>query len=1554
MTRTPGEYVYHAGYLPRGLESVKSKGLIPSRDGYSGPGVYFAYEPDEGFYHVDAADATMFRVRWSDLVNRFGVYPQKPDGIQRDDNEIIVPGAVPASMLEVEYFPGEWWDIASAVAADRGPPMNEALLVTDVPREEWLEDKIAYAKKRGRDSFGVPYMGSTTGYVRQPSHVVLPVSVLARIPGARGEQRNIRHDDLKAIMQIMKDTGKLPLNSSGQEYVPFICVAWNGEPWVMEGNHRIMSAERLGWDTLPVELKYFDGGERVKSGLLYPGKIGLTDPTPGSSITMNEQTIKLGKTDAGKAREFIDAVYTRYPHTFQNNHVMSWGSGEEQEISMFELVPSFGKPNAVEIKWIQAYPLRKGVGSRAMKELQGMAQEHGVSLTLFPWDKGRVSQAKLMKFYRRHGFQPTVKGAKNMIWHPEVAEASLATMRDYFNQVDGPTNVNRTTARVGKNPAGIPQEIQTLVNKMYHSGKISPQEYEILRRFQQQTKINVMGIKEAETGTAYARDISKEFRKLGYSKIGSGADSTIWAKDASHVIKILMPEDAGSRAVEVFKKFYEFCKARQDIPCLPVFNEYNTIDVLDKEYIQIDMERLYPVKKNTFEEAMIWYLSDYVANGAGWKQVKQELSDPHPWINSHWPSKANKLAQTVQELSSQDESAWNLLYSVMAMLYKTGRINKLGWDLHTENVMRRSNGQLVIIDPWFADASLINESVDIDENFADGRKPGRKGLAKRMGVDCSKSVTALRKLAAASSGERQRMAHWCANMKAGKNESVNVGSDLTEAESTGWTALEVVESILGKNRVTADDDELVQGMYYVYESSSPPQFEDTEEPGQPGGAIRLRDLNATDPKSIAEAAHEACHAYAHSKSTGGMLYTNEKIINSLAEIWLKKNLSGTSLHFALEHILGSKLHYGADHMARGMPKRMAEARSNPEQNPKPESGMKELVAVAETIADPENWAISMTSEAKLGINPQVGISEDTPKGIYFYPLDYAVDLARRGKKLPWGHDYPYIQLFQYDRSGEMTKETSVDENKLKQALRQYCSDEIIQQALDEPEYDDTPYWFIYDCLSRLGKNDETNVVRWNKVLRDLGFTSVFDPGHGWIAHNEPTQGVVLDPRIIKQLKTISNKKSSGVITPALIEQALFDNLDVELASSRAWQAWDPDGSKLRQHCKEWAKGADFKPWLGKDASALWDENQKLMGLIGYYRRTVGREINNQAWEWYQAQQAQKTESVTEGGWASTATQNTKITPAIIDEAVGILKEFETEFNQWQAQKGLDVEIKMGRPVGSGTYYKRDLAQDPEREYGDVDVMCYIHGREGTGAARRTAEYAAAVEEFTQGHSKYSTSNGTNVIMDTSAGPVQVDLIYTYHEHANWARMLAPEYRVKGVINTSLVSSLAEVLNLSIGVQGVQVKTRAGRPVSFRQSKDTELATVSLDPENWGADIYAYYYELANGTKPKIPANLSKHGGLKDEQRISDIVLTIKSLATDMEQAKLLGAGALDHIANKQDMMQQIARVLDAKFEKVINSSKFDKAATPAAVEKANKTKLMLAKYRNEITKLLLN
>lgn len=138
---------------------------------------------------------------------------------------------------------------------------------------------------------------------------------------------------------------------------------------------------------------------------------------------INEAPIQLGKSSA-KAKDWIQKVYAKYPQTWQNNHVMPLG---DEQFAMFELVPSMSKRDAVEVKWFQAYPLRQGIGTRAMRELQAMAKEDGVALTLYPWDKGQVSQAKLTKFYRQQGFKPTAKGAKTMSWSP-VEETLIGTL----------------------------------------------------------------------------------------------------------------------------------------------------------------------------------------------------------------------------------------------------------------------------------------------------------------------------------------------------------------------------------------------------------------------------------------------------------------------------------------------------------------------------------------------------------------------------------------------------------------------------------------------------------------------------------------------------------------------------------------------------------------------------------------------------------------------------------------------------------------------------------------------------------------------------------------------------------------------------------------------------------------------------------------------------------------------------------------------------------------------------------------------------------------------
>ena len=215
-------------------------------------------------------------------------------------------------------------------------------------------------------------------------------------------------------------------------------------------------------------------------------------------------------------------------------------------------------------------------------------------------------------------------------------------------------------------------------------------------------------IDEAESGTANARQIFKTLKKSGYKKLGSGADATVWSKDEGSVLKIIMPEEGedASAAVKTFLEFYNFCKAHKNIKCLPRFNEiggegHAKFEINGKEYLQVSMEKLKPIKRNTIEELMVWILSDFATKNIDWKDVLPQLTEPRTWAFSNRMGKS--MPEKLKDISKTPEfyREYGLLFTVMRLLYVTGKINKAGWDLHTENVMQRSDGTLVIVDPWF-------------------------------------------------------------------------------------------------------------------------------------------------------------------------------------------------------------------------------------------------------------------------------------------------------------------------------------------------------------------------------------------------------------------------------------------------------------------------------------------------------------------------------------------------------------------------------------------------------------------------------------------------------------------------------------------------------------------------------------------------------------------------------------------------------------------------------------------------------------------------------------
>lgn len=212
-----------------------------------------------------------------------------------------------------------------------------------------------------------------------------------------------------------------------------------------------------------------------------------------------------------------------------------------------------------------------------------------------------------------------------------------------------------------------------------------------------------------EPDTSATDEIFDQLEDKGYKLLGQGADATVWLKDTDPgVVKIIMPEDgkgAGSGA-ETFHKFYKFCKKNSSLINLPKFISLKKFDLpeeLEKEgYIIVGMEKLEEIPSGSFEEAMCWILSDLATKDLKWSQVSRLLKNEKTWKHFDEGMPPEEIISTIHSWSKIDKIRWSILFALMKVLYQTGKLSKTGWDLHTENVMMRKDGTLVIIDPWIA------------------------------------------------------------------------------------------------------------------------------------------------------------------------------------------------------------------------------------------------------------------------------------------------------------------------------------------------------------------------------------------------------------------------------------------------------------------------------------------------------------------------------------------------------------------------------------------------------------------------------------------------------------------------------------------------------------------------------------------------------------------------------------------------------------------------------------------------------------------------------------
>lgn len=171
--------------------------------------------------------------------------------------------------------------------------MMRATFIEDLPTDEyWMASKLYDVRESGLTQHGVPkYMGPITGYFSRPLR--LPIQLLLTIPGERGEQSAVRQSSLEYIRSHWDEVSK---------EIPFVEIDPNGKAWVSEGNHRIMVAAERGESFLPVEVRYFTGGQKL-ADTLSPENLLWYDRIPYNTVgvcysdaaekkNMNDNSIK--------------------------------------------------------------------------------------------------------------------------------------------------------------------------------------------------------------------------------------------------------------------------------------------------------------------------------------------------------------------------------------------------------------------------------------------------------------------------------------------------------------------------------------------------------------------------------------------------------------------------------------------------------------------------------------------------------------------------------------------------------------------------------------------------------------------------------------------------------------------------------------------------------------------------------------------------------------------------------------------------------------------------------------------------------------------------------------------------------------------------------------------------------------------------------------------------------------------------------------------------------------------------------------------------------------
>jgi hypothetical protein len=331
------------------------------------------------------------------------------------------------------------------------------------------------------------------------------------------------------------------------------------------------------------------------------------------------------------------------------------------------------------------------------------------------------------------------------------------------------------------------------------------------------------------------------------------------------------------------------------------------------------------------------------------------------------------------------------------------------------------------------------------------------------------------------------------------------------------------------------------------------------------------------------------------------------------------------------------------------------------------------------------------------------------------------------------------------------------------------------------------------------------------------------------------------------------------------------------------------------------------------------------------------------------------EILSEGGWASAATQGTKITPSTVKAVLPVVENFIKRFNIWAKAKGI-TPVSIGGPLGSTAYYQRD---PEDKEYGDIDLQVIAPDIEGKSAAQVGTIYTNYFDEFvqeTRPKELHDDKFTKNPVFQVGNDFVQVDFVWAVSSLSKWSKSrMTPPQNIKGAVHGSMFSSFGDIMHVSMQGSGAQIKIVGDKIQPYATTRKYDrLDTMSTDIESFGVDIVRWLHDHMKMSQPlKLSPLLKQNPGL-DTKEISSQQLSnvIKGVAQTFEINGMYGKANLSEFSNANEFIDAFVENFTDRLQKSISSTKFDKAQSPEAKKKAQDTKDKLQYGIDYVTKMM--